>query len=199
MKQTAGVRIHYPAPSPTSARCCFAHSISNPKLSAHPLHIFQPHYNVRYPVLRWRPLLMRCQSVDNLLQQLDPHLLPLTFLFPSQDSLLMQSKLSATYLFADTPVCKAAGSQRRCAPPRLKCEAQRPKEMTWKCRYCDCLVPHGVISTVGKMSFIYCPSIPLLSWFFPLQLPQNVLFKNGDSIQNLSICHKGDDQSVAHI
>lgn len=180
MKQTAGVRIHYPAPSPTSASCCFAHSISNPKLSAHPLHIFQPHYNVSYPVLRWHPLLMRCQSVDNLLQQLDPHLLPLTFLFPSQDSLLMQSKLSATYLFADRPVCKAAGSQRRCAPPQLKCEAQRPKEMTRKCRYCDCLVPHGVISTVGKLldtlSFIYCPSIPLLSWFFPLQLPQSVFY-----------------------
>ncbi len=41
---------------------------------------------------------MRCQSLDNLLQQLDPHLLPLTFVFPSQDSLLMQRKLSPTYL-----------------------------------------------------------------------------------------------------
>ncbi len=41
---------------------------------------------------------MWCQSLDNLLQQLDPHLLPLTFVFPSQDSLLMQRKLSPTYL-----------------------------------------------------------------------------------------------------
>lgn len=115
------------------------------------------HYNVRYPVLRWRPLLMRCQSLDNLLQQLDPHLLPLTFLFPSQDSLLMQRKLSPTYLFADRPVCKAAVSRRRCAPPQLKCDVGRPVEML----ICDCLVAYRVISTVGllfdTLSFIFIP------------------------------------------
>ncbi len=100
---------------------------------------------------------MRCQSLDNLLQQLDPHLLSLTFVFPSQDSLLMQRKLSPTYLCEIGRCAKAAVSLRRCAPPWHKCDVGRPEEML----ICDCLVAYGVISTVSllfdTLSFIFIP------------------------------------------
>ncbi len=162
-----------------------------PEIEPHPLHIFQPHYNVRYTVLRWRPLLMWCQSLDNLLQQLDPHLLPLTFLFPSQDSLLMQRKLSPTYLFADRPVCKAAVSRRRCAPPRLKCD------VLW----CEMLIlwlsgglrsdQHCVLVVWHTVIHIYT-SITLLSPFFPFQLSPSVFYSKWWLYTEIEACFTSD-------